>query len=295
MEKKYKIIEDPEFGYLRADPIPSPEELEIYYREEFYSPKPFNDSSLEVQKDGQEYYDSRWNGIYERCKSILKKDKFTVFDIGFGYAQALLYFDSKGLEVSGLEPSPEGVQYARSKGLEVYEAGIDDFTVTKGRRFDVVMMLNVLEHLSHPQDTLKSIQENLLNPDGIIVIEVPNEFNDFQTSAVAEHGLEEWWVCPPHHLNYFSSSSLKVLLEKCEYEVEHMQGSFPMEIFLLMGDVYVGNQDLGRQCHNKRVEFEKVMKRQNKLDKLMLFYEALAHLDLGRTSLVFARNNNHKT
>ena len=203
MQNKYRIIKDEEFGYLRADPIPSPEELEIYYREEFYTPKPFNDSSLEVQREGQEYYDSRWHGIYERCKSILGKEDFSVFDIGFGYAQALLYFQSQGIKVSGLEPSPEGVEYAKSKGLDVYEAGIDDFTVTKGEKYDVVMMLNVLEHLSHPQDTLKSIQKNLLNPGGIVVIEVPNEFSDFQTVAVAEHDLEEWWVCPPHHLNYF--------------------------------------------------------------------------------------------
>ena len=290
MKKKYKIIKDKEFGYLRADPIPSPEELEVYYREEFYTPKPFNDSSLEIQKEGQKYYDSRWEGIYQRCKLILKNKKFSVFDIGFGYAQALLYFDSKGIEVSGLEPSPEGVQYAKSKGLDVYEAGIDDFTVTKGRRFDVVMMLNVLEHLSHPQETLKSIQTNLLNPGGIVVIEVPNEFNDFQTTAVSEYNIEEWWVCPPHHLNYFSSSSLEILLEKCDYKVEYMQGSFPMEIFLLMGDLYVGNQELGKKCHNRRVEFERIMRKHNKTEKLQKFYEALAKLDLGRTSLVFARS-----
>ena len=292
MDKKYKIVTDKEYGYLRADPIPTPEELEVYYREEFYSPKPFNDSSLEVQSEGQEYYDTRWDGMYEKCKSLCKDDKFSVFDIGFGWAQALLYFEAKGVEVSGLEPSPEGVAYARSKGLDVYEAGIDDFSVTKEKRFDVVMMLNVLEHLSHPHETLKSIQKNLLNPGGIVVIEVPNEFSDFQTAAVAEHNLDEWWVCPPHHLNYFSSSSLKSLLEQCDYEVEHIQGSFPMELFLLMGDVYVGNQELGKKCHNKRVEFEKIMRKHNKTEKLMLFYQALAELDLGRTSLVFARSKH---
>ena len=292
MDKKYKIVTDKEYGYLRADPIPTPEELEVYYREDFYSPKPFNDSSLEVQSEGQEYYDTRWDGMYEKCKSLCKDDKFSVFDIGFGWAQALLYFEAKGVEVSGLEPSPEGVAYARSKGLDVYEAGIDDFSVTKEKRFDVVMMLNVLEHLSHPHETLKSIQKNLLNPGGIVVIEVPNEFSDFQTAAVAEHNLDEWWVCPPHHLNYFSSSSLKSLLEQCDYEVEHIQGSFPMELFLLMGDVYVGNQELGKKCHNKRVEFEKIMRKHNKTEKLMLFYQALAELDLGRTSLVFARSKH---
>jgi len=292
MKKKYKIVSDQEYGYLRVDPIPSQEEVEVYYREEFYSAKRFNDSSLEVQKEGKDYYDNRWNIIYEKCKSFFNDEQFTLFDIGFGYAQALLYFKGKGIEVSGLEPSPEGAEYARSKGLDIYEAGIEDFSVTKEKRFDVVMMLNVLEHLRHPQEILKNIQKDLLNPGGILIIEVPNEFNDFQTAAVDEHNLDEWWVCPPHHLNYFSSTSLKLLLEKCDYDVEYMQGSFPMEMFLLMGDVYVGNPDLGKNCHNKRVEFEKVMRKQNKSEKLMLFYQALAELDLGRQSLVFATSKH---
>ena len=194
MSKKYRIITDKEYGYLRADPLPSSKELENYYREEFYKPKPFNDSSLKVQKEGQNYYDARWEGIHEKCKSLLKNEYFSIFDIGFGYAQALLYFANKGLEVSGLEPSPEGVKYAKSKGLDVYEAGIDDFSITNGKRFDVVMMLNVLEHLSHPNETLKSIQKNLLNPGGIVVIEVPNEFNDFQVGGKEIHNLNEWWL-----------------------------------------------------------------------------------------------------
>jgi 2-polyprenyl-3-methyl-5-hydroxy-6-metoxy-1,4-benzoquinol methylase len=292
MKKKYKIIKDKEFGYLKVDPTPSSEELKIYYKEEFYKPKPFNDSSLEVQKDNQDYYNSRWDGIYKRCKLILPNKNFSVFDIGFGYAQALLYFKSKGIDVSGLEPSPECVKYARSKGLNVYETRIDDFKITKGKKFDVVLMLNVLEHLSNPQETLKSIKKNLINPEGILVIEVPNDFNDFQITAVAEHNLDEWWVCPPHHLNYFSTSSLKLLLEKCDFEIKHAQGSFPMELFLLMGDVYVGNQELGKKCHNRRVEFEKVMRKHGKSDKLLSFYEALAKLDLGRTSVIFAKSIN---
>ena len=92
MKKQFKIISDPEYNYLRADPIPSKEEVERYYQEEFYSAKRFNDSSLEVQKDGQEFYDSRWEGIYQRCKNFFGDKDFSVFDVGFGYAQALLYF-----------------------------------------------------------------------------------------------------------------------------------------------------------------------------------------------------------
>lgn len=288
MSNKFKIIKDPQYGYMRADPTPSAEEIEYYYREEFYGTKRFNDSSLEVQREGQDFYDGRWDVIYQQCLNFFGKKDFSLFDIGFGYAQALLYFRKKGVAVSGLEPASQGVSYAKEQGLDIYQAGIEDFSCVGEKRFDVVMLLNVLEHLRYPQDILNSIKTNLLNSGGLLVIEVPNEFNDFQKIAVAEYGLDEWWVVPPHHLNYFSTSSLKKLIEMCGFDVVHAQATFPIEIFLLMGDVYVGNQDLGRECHLKRVKFEQNMKKHGGAEKLAQFYEALANLDLGRQSLIFA-------
>jgi SAM-dependent methyltransferase len=287
-DEKYKIIKDPEFGYLRADPIPSFEEVERFYQEEFYTGKRFNDSSLEVQKDGKSFYDSRWENIYKHCKDFFGEKKFSLFDIGYGYAQALLYFKNKGVEVSGLDPAPQGLAYARGLGLDVYQAGIEDFSCVGERRFDVVMLLNVLEHLRHPPQTLDNIKQKLLTHDGLLIIEVPNEYNDFQTTAVAEHGVPEWWLCPPAHLNYFSNSSLRNLLDLCGYDLVYSEGSFPMELFLLMGDVYVGDPVLGKQCHNKRATFEEVMRKHGKEEKLQQFYQALGALDLGRQSLVFA-------
>ncbi len=290
MEKKFKIVTDPLFGYRRVEPVPSKEEVELYYQEEFYSNKRFNDSSLEVQQEGKEFYDSRWSGIFECCKDFFGNNEFSVFDIGFGYAQAILYFHKQGVKVSGLDPAPQGVKYAQEQGLEVYQAGIEDFACVEGRRFDVVLLLNVLEHLRHPHETLKRIQKELLSPGGLLVIEVPNEFNDFQITATKEYGLSEWWVCPPHHLNYFSTSSLKHLLEICNYTIHSSQATFPMELFLLMGEMYVGNLELGKSCHNKRIQFEKTLRKHGKSEKLLSFYRALADLDLGRQSLIFAKN-----
>lgn len=288
MKAKYKIIADPDYGYLRADPIPSPEEVERYYREEFYSAKRFNDSALEVQKEEQEFFDSRWEGIYRRCAEFFGGRPFSMFDVGFGYAQALLYFRGKGAAVSGLDPAPQGVDYARGLGLDVYQAGIEDFGCVGERRFDVVTLLNVLEHLRQPPETLKNLREKLLKPGGLLVVEVPNEFNDFQTAADAELGLGEWWVCPPAHLNYFSATTLAGLLDRCGYQVVHSEASFPLEMFLLMGEVYVGDAAVGKQCHNKRVRFESLLRKQGKGEKLAKFYQALAGLDLGRQALLFA-------
>lgn len=291
MAKKYKIIPDPVYGYLRVEPIPTQKEVERYYQEEFYSSeyKRFNDSSLEVQKEERDFFNSRWEDICARCEEHFGKiEGLSVFDIGFGFAQALLYFRDKGMVASGLEPSPEGVEYARTQGLHVYQASIEDFSCVGSERFDVVTLINVLEHLRYPAETLLNIKKELLKSGGLLVIDVPNEFNDFQTVGNAEFNLNEWWVCPPNHINYFSVSSLNHLLNICGYDVKYCECSFPLEIFLLMGDVYVGDSELGKACHRKRVQFEYLMRKHGKAKKLSQFYQALAELDLGRQVVVYA-------
>jgi hypothetical protein len=61
-----------------------------------------------------------------------------------------------------------------------------------------------------------------------------------------------------------------------------------MELFLLIGDVYVGNGELGKVCHQKRVRFESLMRKYGKGKKLIEFYRALAELDLGRQVVCYA-------
>jgi hypothetical protein len=73
--EKFRIIRDPVYGYLRADPIPTKEEVDRYYREEFYSSlKIFNDSALEVQTE-ERFFDSRWESICEDAWTISASSK----------------------------------------------------------------------------------------------------------------------------------------------------------------------------------------------------------------------------
>jgi len=290
MKNKYKIIKDPIYGYLRADPIPTEKEVEKYYAEEFYSKyKNFNDSDIKVQLEEKEFFNSRWQAIYDRVEDHFgtMKEK-SLFDVGFGYGQALLYFRDKGLQVSGLEPAPEGVEYVKKHGIDAYQAGIEEFSIVGSKRFDIVTIINVLEHLRKPAETLIKVREQLLKPGGLLVIDVANEFNDFQTVADVEFHLNSWWICPPNHINYFSVSTIKNLLDRCGYTIVDYEASFPLELFLLMGDVYVGNPELGKNCHQRRVKFEYVMKKHGKQVKLRQLYKNLADLNLGRQVVMFA-------
>lgn len=287
----YRLAPDPKYGFVRVDPTPSVEEVEQYYLNEFYTGEyqQFNDSELKVQQEQRDFFRLRWDFIHDECQELLGSlSGKSLLDIGCGYCQALLYFRERGLQVHGLEPSREGAEYAKSHAIPVVQAGIETMPADLGQRFDIVTLLNVLEHLREPARAVTEIRERYLKTNGVLVIDVPNEFNDFQTTANEMHKLGEWWVHAPVHLNYFSPGSLRALLEKCGYRVVHAEASFPLEMFLLWNDVYVGNGALGSACHAKRVAFELNLVRHGKFAKLRKLYAALADLELGRQVTMYA-------
>lgn len=282
----------PKFGFLQVKPTPTQEEITRFYAEEFYSSKykAFNNSALEVQEADREFHDAHREDIASNIARLLGRplSGLTILDIGCGWGQTMKYLASKGARCSGFDPAPEAVAYVQSVGLECVRAGMDRMDVFEGRRFDVVLLMNVLEHLSDPVQVIEGICSSVLEKGGILVVEVPNEFNAFQVAAQELHGLSQWWVAPPAHLNYFSSSSLTALLRGAGFDVPHVEASFPMELFLLMGENYVADRQLGRYCHERRMAFEMNLRHQGRGEALRSFYKALADVDLGRQVIAYA-------
>jgi 2-polyprenyl-3-methyl-5-hydroxy-6-metoxy-1,4-benzoquinol methylase len=282
----------PKFGFLQFKPTPSLEEINEFYANEFYSGdyKNFNDSSLEVHLDDKAFNEGCWESMAQHMCGILEKpvDQLSLLDIGCGWSQALLYFADKGMDCCGFDPAPEAIEYGIGKGLNVKHAGMESMDIFADKKFDVVSLNNVLEHLANPVEVLEEIRDKVLRPGGLIVIDVPNEFNVFQTAGRELHDLEEWWVVPPGHLNYFSKDTLANLLEGTGYEIKLEEASFPMEMFLLFGDCYVGDGKLGKECHKKRVAFESNLRKLGHGEKLNHFYQALAQLNLGRQITTYA-------
>ncbi len=289
----HKVVKHPEFGFFQVTPSPTPEQITRFYAEEFYSAKykAFNNSSLEVQEADQEFHDAHREDIAVKITEILGRslNTLSILDIGCGWGQTLQYLAKKGARCSGFDPAPEAVAYVQSQGLECVRAGMESMDVFQGRRFDVVLMMNVLEHLADPVRVVNEIISTALAEGGVLIIEVPNDFNAFQMAAQQLHGLPEWWVAPPAHLNYFDADSLAALLKGAGLAVSHLEASFPMEIFMLMGENYVGNGPLGRLCHERRMAFETNLRKLGKGELLSAFYQSLAGLNLGRQVIAYAK------
>lgn len=290
---KYRLSAHPRFGFLQVKPTPSAEVITEFYAKEFYSSKypRCNSSGLDIQLRDKEFYDAGREDVCRNIQELTGRPLkgMDVLDIGCGWGQALLAFKKKGMHCYGFDPAPEGVAYARKKGLDVVRAGMEKMDVFGGKKFDVVTLIDVLEHLSDPVAVLKEIRGSLLKPGGILIIDVPNEFNAFQLAGQKTHKLASWWVAPPGHLNYFTPATLKRLLRGTGFDALRAEAAFPLEMFLLFGHKYIGDAKLGRECHQQRMNFESNLRKHGYGDLLRKFYRSLAELELGRKIVVYSR------
>ena len=75
--------------------------------------------------------------------------------------------------------------------------------------FDVITLMDVLEHVSDPADMIQRCRA-LLKPGGILVVNTPDA-----ASAWARAFGRRWHAyCPPEHLSYFNPNNASDLLQR---------------------------------------------------------------------------------
>lgn len=128
--------------------------------------------------------------------------------VGFLLAEAR----ERGWLTVGVEPSEFASTFARERlGLEVVRA--DLFGAELGdRRFEAVVMADVIEHLPRPADALDRAAR-LLAPGGVAYLALPNA-----GSRLARRMGARWWSVIPTHVQYFSRPSLLTLLRRRGWE-----------------------------------------------------------------------------
>ena len=284
----FDVIECEPCGFKHVVPIPTPEELEDVYRHEYYTAeKPLY---LERAREDLDWWNLVYADRYDTFEELLPHERRRILDIGSGPGFFLLHGKQRGWDVLGLEPSAQAAAHSRGLGLEIVEECLTPKTANQVGTFDAVHMSEVLEHVPDPMGVLYTVRE-LLSPGGVLCVVVPNDYNPFQAALTNACGHKPWWVAPPHHLNYFSFESLAGLVERSGYEISLKEATFPIDMFLLMGDNYVGNDSLGRTCHAKRKRFEANLRAAGLTSVRRQFYRTLATSGLGREACLYATTN----
>lgn len=281
----FDIIHCEMCGFRHAVPLPDPAAMEREYRETYYSDE--KPTFLAHAGEDQQWGELAQTDRLECFERILGPSRRRLLDIGSGPGFFLKTAKNRGWNVMGIEPSRQAAAHARGLGLDVAEGFFGADTAASLGRFDAIHLNNVLEHVPDPIAILLAARE-ILEPGGILCAGVPNDFSALQIAAAATQGTGEWWIAPPHHLNYFDFATLANLLERLEFEIAEKTTSFPMEAFLLMGDNYTVDPVLGRASHNKRKKFDLSLEAAGLKETRRAFYRALADTGIGREAVVIA-------
>jgi 2-polyprenyl-3-methyl-5-hydroxy-6-metoxy-1,4-benzoquinol methylase len=133
-------------------------------------------------------------------------DKGALLDIGCGTGAFLKTMQTAGWQITGLEPD----ETARNKAKELYNLqpqSPERLFELPPASFNAITMWHVLEHVHELHRYIKKL-EQLLAPDGKIIIAVPN-YTSHDASL-----YKKYWAAydVPRHLYHFSPPSMRQLL-----------------------------------------------------------------------------------
>ena len=201
----FRLVECAECGVRHLDPLPSVEQLQNFYRAEYY---------------GSDWYKQQgWGKAFAR--SVLAgraPGRFLDVGCGLGY-----FIDgvrkSSGWEVYGVEFSESAVGYARTElGLDVRQGELSRAGFGENF-FDYVQIRNVLEHVTDPVGLLRECRR-ILKPSGTLHLFVPNGSVD--SLDLIRYGREEGRpaLSKSGHVFFFPARTLRRMFDETGFTLE---------------------------------------------------------------------------
>lgn len=189
-------------GHIFADPCPTPAFINALYGA-------LEDPLYDEESGGRE---KNFLRVFKTLEK-LRPEKGRLLDVGAATGILMDLAARRGWETDGVEPSSWAVAYARKKyGLRIHESVIETAPL-EAASFDVVTMVDFIEHTARPCDALRKAAE-VLRPGGLLCVVTPDI-----RSAAARIARGKWWHLRPAHLAYFSRGSLDALFSRTGFSV----------------------------------------------------------------------------
>ena len=140
-----------------------------------------------------------------------------VLDVGCSQGGTLEWLKASGVaaRTTGIELDPEAARIARGRVDRLIEGDVDAaFGTLAAGSFDLVLCLDVLEHLVDPWRTVARLG-HVLRPGGTLIVSVPNIRHYSVTLPLLWSGrwqYEEAGILDRTHLRFFTRASATALL-----------------------------------------------------------------------------------
>lgn len=200
----------------------SDEEIAKYYNEEYQQTNSLVESHAQTPR---ERFDDRLKTIhplFEMVKPLLKPG-MTVLEVGCGAGELLSLIKPLVVECVGVEMNEPFVEFIRADLKMEAHAGDVTKMDWQGRKFDLVICVDSLDHMNNPLEVL-TFMKNLLSPGGKMWVAVPN-LNEVLNHFLPEPNQSRYHTFFWHraHFFYFNAETLGRMLVAAGMEVEEVQ------------------------------------------------------------------------
>lgn len=215
---------------------------------------------------------------YKQDIKLIKKNSRSgaaMFEIGSGRGEFLAEAKKQGFRVSGLEISQTGREMAEQIfGIKVEPGTGNNVIFTK--KYEVVVLRQVLEHLENPRELLNNIFQNGLKDGGLLFIKIPR-LDSGEASFFKKywHGYDL-----PRHRFHFSHNGIIKLLNSIGYKK------------IIVKDEIIYN-DIIRSFHNRNLteqtlifRFWAILPKVVQIFLAQIFCQVLAFRGAGRMVII---------
>lgn len=152
-----------------------------------------------------------------RVIGALRPPHSDILDIGCGDGTFLAMARDAGFDGLGIDSAEQNIRACTTRGID---AVCESFPTEKltGRRFDTIVAIQVLEHLSDPISFLRGCAE-MLRPGGVLILHTPNA-RCFSFRIMRGHHR---YFIPPEHLCLWSARGFKEAARKASLEIALIQ------------------------------------------------------------------------
>lgn len=200
-----------------------------------------SDESKLITPDNDKYFStiaktstvilSIWCNIINRISAYTSGKN--ILEVGVGNGELIAVALELGYSIDAVEILPsEAERISNMLNIPIWNGDFLNYRADK--KYSIITMGDVIEHVSSPTDALKNAY-NLLEDDGVLWLSTPNYESAF--SKMLKFNDPMW--CEPHHITYFSYKGLANLAENCGFKVVDYQISSryngSMELILVKG------------------------------------------------------------
>jgi 2-polyprenyl-3-methyl-5-hydroxy-6-metoxy-1,4-benzoquinol methylase len=201
-EGSFQMVKCPCCRFIYLNPRPTNEALHEFYQQ--YLPE--GETSIES-------WHKMMEPVFKRAAHLLQRfqAKGRLMDVGTGFGFFLSEMKKRGWEVTGVEISQRGLNYARDRlAVNVNPGPLEKAGLPEGH-FDAVTAFYVIEHLPDPIIFLKECHR-ILKPGGLLLIRYPHTTPIKNLLRLFD--IENQLYDLPAHLSDFSPQTLQRLLER---------------------------------------------------------------------------------